>query len=72
MDIHMPEMDGFEASKIIKTTENINITTPIYGLSADVFSKNNQLYSAYFADFLFKPLEIEKLHAALINAINVH
>lgn len=65
MDIHMPEMDGFEATKEIRTTDNTNAKTPIYGLTADISAKDDTCYNNYFTGFLLKPLEIEKLHLAL-------
>lgn len=65
MDIHMPEMDGFEATKKIRTEDSINKDTPIYGLTADISAKDNPDCSYYFTGFLLKPLEIEKLQLAL-------
>lgn len=65
MDIHMPEMDGFEATQIVRTTNSMNKNTPIYGLTADISAKDNPKYQSYFTGFLFKPLQIEKLHLAL-------
>ena len=67
MDIHMPEMDGFEATKKIRTIDNMNCKTPIYGLTADISAKDNVAYNNYFTGFLSKPLEIEKLQLALTN-----
>jgi len=34
MDIHMPEMNGFDATRIIRSTENVNQHTPIFALTA--------------------------------------
>ena len=65
MDIHMPVLDGYEAAKNIRTIENLNKETPIFGLSADISAKENSEYNHYFDDFFLKPLEIEKLKAAL-------
>jgi CheY-like chemotaxis protein len=66
MDIHMPEMDGFEASKWIRTQENLNKETPIIALTADITAENNQEYEGYFDIFLRKPIEMDKLHEKLL------
>lgn len=68
MDIHMPGMDGFETTKIMRTTNEFNKTIPIFGLTADISAKDNAPSEAHFTDFLLKPLEIEKLKLALINS----
>lgn len=65
MDIHMPVLDGYQAAKNIRTLENLNKETPIFGLTADIAAKDNNDYNIYFNDFLLKPLEIEKLKSAL-------
>lgn len=65
MDIHMPILDGYQAAKNIRTLENLNRETPIFGLTADIAAKDNTEYNFYFNDFLLKPLEIAKLKAAL-------
>jgi signal transduction histidine kinase/BarA-like signal transduction histidine kinase len=65
MDIHMPVLDGYQAAKNIRTLENLNKETPIFGLTADIAAKDNTEYNGYFNDFLLKPLEIEKLKVAL-------
>lgn len=65
MDIHMPEMDGFEATAIIRNGTSSNKSIPIYALTADISAKDNNGYNNYFNGFLLKPLEIDKLHKAL-------
>lgn len=65
MDIHMPVLDGYEAAKNIRTLQNLNIETPLFGLTADISAKDNTDYNSFFDGFLLKPLEIEKLKAAL-------
>lgn len=65
MDIHMPILDGYQAAKNIRTLDNPNKETPIFGLTADIAAKDNEEYNIYFNDFLLKPLEIEKLKIAL-------
>jgi hypothetical protein len=65
MDIHMPEMDGFEASNWIRNEPNPNQFTPIIALTADITAESNS--SFYFDKFLRKPIESEKLFTALLN-----
>ncbi|MFD0752166.1 tetratricopeptide repeat protein [Mucilaginibacter calamicampi] len=65
MDIHMPEMDGFEAAREISTGENVNNNTPIFALTADITAEHQSEHRNYFAGFLRKPIEPEKLFTAL-------
>ena len=65
MDIHMPEMNGYEASKTIKESSGLNQHTPIYALTADIFSEQQDKDAQFFDGMLRKPIEIEKLFDAL-------
>ena len=67
LDVQMPEMDGFEATAIIRNGNSSNKNLPIYALTADISAKDNNGYSNFFNGFLLKPLEIDKLHKALIT-----
>jgi signal transduction histidine kinase/CheY-like chemotaxis protein/Tfp pilus assembly protein PilF len=67
MDIHMPEMDGFEATRNIRKSGNLNITTPIFALTADVTAENQEEYVSWFNGFLLKPIEIDKMYEAFIR-----
>jgi CheY-like chemotaxis protein len=69
MDIHMPEMDGFEATKHIRKMKNPNMNTPIFALTADITAEQREEYVPYFNGFLRKPIEIEKLYQALIGQL---
>ncbi|WP_264509771.1 ATP-binding protein [Flavobacterium sp. N1719] len=69
MDIHMPEMDGFEAARYIRKTQNLNQETPIFGLTADVSAKDNTEYQELFTGFLYKPLEVDRLKQVLVKSI---
>ncbi len=56
MDLQMPEMDGFEATQIIRSRENGNQNTPIVALTASTFlSKKRLALKAGMSDFLSKP-----------------
>ena len=53
MDLQMPVMDGFEATKIIKQT---NPDIPIIALTADAMPETyNKALSAGMSDYLTKP-----------------
>jgi CheY-like chemotaxis protein len=69
MDIHLPGIDGRQASEKIKHTHP-NI--PIVALSADAFNQHNVADDNKFWDeYLCKPLEKEKLVQALNRFIPV-
>jgi CheY-like chemotaxis protein/anti-sigma regulatory factor (Ser/Thr protein kinase) len=67
MDIHMPEMNGFDAAAYIRTHENPNRKTPIFALTADVTASMHVDHVAFFNGFLWKPLQIDKLFEVLSN-----
>jgi len=69
MDIHMPEMDGFEATKIILLPDNPNSHTAVFALTADVTAEYQDEYKLCFNGFLRKPIELDKLYDALISII---
>jgi signal transduction histidine kinase/ActR/RegA family two-component response regulator len=68
MDIHMPEMNGFDATKYIKQGKNPNTKTPVFALTADVTAEYEEGYTHYFSGFLRKPIELDKLYEALVTA----
>jgi signal transduction histidine kinase/CheY-like chemotaxis protein len=70
MDIHMPEMNGFEVSEKIKNGNNLNKSTPIFAVTADVLADTEENFSKLFNGIIFKPFEIEKLYQTLVNASN--
>jgi signal transduction histidine kinase/CheY-like chemotaxis protein len=65
MDIHMPEMNGYDATMEIKNSDNINSTTPVYALTADIMANIDEQYQPYFIGFLRKPIETDNLYNAL-------
>ncbi|MCC5927328.1 MAG: PAS domain-containing protein [Bacteroidetes bacterium] len=68
MDVHMPEMDGLEATRAIRTFEldqHLN-HIPIVALTAGALKEERELcFEAGMDDFLSKPVEINKLTAIL-------
>ncbi|RDY59770.1 ATP-binding protein [Flagellimonas nanhaiensis] len=59
MDIHMPNMDGFETVKRIR---KMNDKIPIVGLSADAFTEHREIaLNSGFCDYLTKPIQFPEL-----------
>jgi len=59
MDIRMPEMDGLDATRIIK---EVNPATPVIALSAYAFEENiNEAKAAGCDAFMAKPFKVEDL-----------
>jgi len=61
MDIHMPNMDGYTASKILKN--EMGIKTPIIALSAvDVDKKTAEEYKGIIEAYIPKPFSFSQLY----------
>ncbi len=68
MDLHMPGMDGLEATRRIRTIEaqTKSPRTPILALTANAFAEDRDAcLDAGMDGFLVKPLDRERLAAAL-------
>lgn len=68
MDLHMPVMDGYEATARIREWEadNGKRRRPIIALTADAFAEDKaHCLSVGMDDFMAKPIDIEALHAVL-------
>lgn len=62
MDISMPEMDGYQATKLIRNNKNLNQNTPIIALTASaIISKREQALSSGMTDYLPKPFDPNQL-----------
>lgn len=63
MDIQMPEMDGYEATKVIRQT---NKEIPIFALSADAYLENKRYSKEIGMNGHFsKPIDFEKMEEDL-------
>ncbi|MEH6678269.1 ATP-binding protein [Phenylobacterium sp.] len=70
MDIHMPVMDGVEATHAIRALEGPAARAPIIAMSADVMPEMvERCRRAGMNDAVGKPIQIEVLHAALARCI---
>jgi PAS domain S-box-containing protein len=68
MDIQMPVMDGFRATKIIR--EELKLSLPVLAMTAGVMHKErDRCINAGMDDFIAKPIDVEKMLAVLENYI---
>lgn len=68
MDIHMPKMDGLEATRVIRAREvsEPRLRTPIIALTASVMSHETQIYlAAGMDDVVAKPIDAKHLYSVL-------
>ncbi len=68
MDLQMPEMNGFEATKYIRNT--MKLTLPIIALTADVTTVDvAKCKEVGMNDYISKPVDERLLYTKLINSI---
>jgi signal transduction histidine kinase/DNA-binding response OmpR family regulator len=66
MDVHMPDVDGLEATRQIRAAEAGTHRTPIVALTANAYGEDREAcLAAGMDDFLVKPLDRERLAAVL-------
>lgn len=67
MDIKMPRMDGYEATRMIRESEHADAgEIPIIAMTANVFSDDiRKSIEAGMNEHLAKPLDLNKLNAIL-------
>ena len=71
MDVQMPIMDGYEATKRIRSMENPDVANiPILAMTANAFEEDRQnAIAAGMNEHLAKPIDIEKLVNTLTKFI---
>lgn len=69
MDIQMPVMDGYEATRAIRNIlDAVDVHIPIIAMTANAFAEDRQNSLAAGMDaHLAKPIDVEKLHDTLIR-----
>ena len=68
MDIHMPVMDGVEATKRIRKLDSGAASTPIIGLTAEAFKERHDTFiEAGMNNVVTKPVTIEALKESLVK-----
>lgn len=68
MDIQMPVMDGYEASRLIREFDK---DIPVMALSASVFMEaKDQIYNSGMNGFIFKPFNPDNLFEEIEGVVN--
>lgn len=71
MDLQMPKMNGYEATKAIRQLGNANSDIPIVALTASTLSsKRNEALDAGMSDFLAKPFNPDQILDVLDKYVN--
>jgi signal transduction histidine kinase/CheY-like chemotaxis protein len=71
MDVRMPELNGFEATKRIRMSEGLNADIPIIGLTANVSKQQvEQCLQAGMNAVFGKPFEEAKLYELMYNVLH--
>lgn len=68
MDVRMPNMDGLEASRLIR---ELGFTKPIVAVTANAFEEDrDDCFEAGMSNFLSKPVKLESLQQVLSDALS--
>jgi two-component system sensor histidine kinase/response regulator len=72
MDVQMPEMDGFEATRVIRKKEQVTHThIPIIALTANAMKGDReQCLEAGMDDYVSKPIRFDELSEAIARVIH--
>ena len=70
MDVQMPEMDGLEATRLIRTTRHRENQPDIVAVSANILREDRRVYAeAGMTGFLCKPFTLPQLQKTLGEAV---
>ena len=72
MDIQMPNMDGYKATKCIRHLQDIKkAEIPIIAMTANAFEEDRKkAFDAGMNEHIAKPIDIEKLRAVILSVLN--
>ncbi|MDH3327440.1 MAG: response regulator [Gammaproteobacteria bacterium] len=72
MDVQMPEMDGYEATKAIRGFDDLRIkNTPIIAMTANAMKGDKEkCLQAGMDDYVSKPINTDDLRAALVRQLD--
>ncbi len=73
MDLQMPELDGFDATRAIRALEGNAASTPIVALTAHARTEDkDKCLQAGMDDYLSKPIDSHQLEKTLIRQLKQH
>ncbi|WP_417614015.1 ATP-binding protein [Oceanisphaera sp.] len=65
-DLSMPEMDGYQLTRFVRSELGLNKDIPIIAISANAFKEEKErCLELGMNDYLTKPLELNKFHAVI-------
>ena len=71
MDIQMPNMDGYEATKVIRRLEDRRAEIPIVAMTANAFEEDRKAaFAAGMNGHVAKPIEISRLLETMAELLN--
>lgn len=71
MDIQMPHMDGYEATKVIRRLEDRRAEIPIVTMTANAFEEDRKAaFAAGMNGHVAKPIEISRLLETMAELLN--
>lgn len=72
MDIHLPEMNGFEIARLVREQVKPDQPIPIIALTADVMPETRtKMSAAGINDYIYKPIDLEKLRFKIIETLHL-
>lgn len=71
-DLHMPEMDGYDFVRTVRTEENASQRTPVVVLTANAMQgEGNRALACGFDDYLTKPVSLAALDVVLRHWLTI-
>ena len=69
MDLQLPEMDGYEATREIRiSNKNDALSIPIIAMTADAFAEDiKKTLAAGMNDHIAKPIDVHRLNKCLLH-----
>jgi hypothetical protein len=72
LDIDMPEMDGYEVCKRLKSVEHLSEIPVIFLSALNETSDKVKAFQSGAADYISKPFQLEEVHARVQTHLKLH